>query len=156
MVFANEVSFEKHIREIIALNITAKNPEVYALNYKTVGDIVICRDGIVPALYFLEIKYYQMSKGRLGFGNRAGEGIQPEILVRKPAYFESNLRWLIGSDTHGLDSYWLVKSNELRNYIAGGNIERKQNNIQEAIFRQTASLDQDGLIGELEKWLLLI
>ena len=51
--FANESEFEKHLRKIIKSRITSKNPNVYALRHKTVGDIVIVRDGASPAMFFL-------------------------------------------------------------------------------------------------------
>ena len=130
MNFTNESEFEKHLRKIIKSRITSKNPNVYALRHKTVGDIVIVRDGVSPAMFFLEVKYYQSSKGRIGFGDSSGGGIQPEILKKRPAYLESNLRWVFGSDEHGSDRYWLVTSDEVREFVSGQTIGKKQNNIQ--------------------------
>jgi len=75
MKHENEAAFEKHLRELISSEITRQIPAIYALDNRTVGDIVICRDGARPAIFFLEVKYFQRSKARLGFGNSRGEGI---------------------------------------------------------------------------------
>ena len=155
MIFANESDFENHLREIVDSRITSENPGVYALEYKTIGDIVIMRDDPSPAIFFLEIKYYQQAKGRLGIGASSGAGIQPEILNRRPVYLESHLRWVLGSDTHNGDGYWLVTSEKIRQFVAGGCIGKKQNNIQERLFRECTSLDENQLVEQLKRWLLV-
>jgi len=66
---------------------------------------------------------------------------------------ESNLKWLLGSDTHDEYAYWLVSSDTLREYVAGGSIGEKQNNIQEALFRNEPKLTKDILVAQLENWL---
>ena len=97
MAFANELEFEAHLRCIVESRITSENPGIFALQYKTAGDIVIVRDEGVPTLFFLDVKYFRLSKGRIGFGNRYGEGLQPEILMKRPMYLEKHFRWLSGA-----------------------------------------------------------
>ena len=155
MIFTSELAFEDHLREIIDSRITSKNRSVYALRYKTIGDIVIVRDSAFPAMFFLEVKYYQSSKGRVGFGTSSGGGVQPEILLRRPAYLESHLRWVIGSDTHKGSGYWLVTSDVIRQYVSGGSIGKKQNNIQEGLFRSHPSINENQLVEQLKEWLLV-
>lgn len=155
MSFDNESAFEDHLRGIIDSRITSKNPGIYALKYKTIGDIVIMRDDPSPAIFFLEVKYYQKAKGRLGIGTSSGKGVQPEILKRHHAYLESHLRWVIGSDTHNGDGYWLVTSEMIRQFVSGGCIGEKQNNIQERLFRKCASINENQLVEQLKRWLLI-
>ena len=155
MTCPNERAFEDHLREIIASRITSEIPSVYALEHKTVGDIVIIRDGTSPAMFFLEVKYFQLSKGRLGVGTGSGGGIQPEMLKRRPAYLETNLRWVLASDSHSGNGYWLATSDVICQYVAGGAIGDKQNNIQERLFRQHPSIDRSQLTHELKRWLLV-
>ena len=154
MTFAKESDFEKHLREIVYSRITSENPDVYALESKTIDDIVIMRDDPSPAIFFLEVKYYQRANGRLGIGEGSGAGIQPEILKRRPAYLESHLRWVIGSDAHNSDRYWLVTSEKICQFVAGGCIGKKQNNIQKRLFRECASIDENQLVEQLKRWLL--
>jgi hypothetical protein len=154
MIYADEKAFEVKLRRLIAETVCKNSPQVAVLDYKTVGDIIIARDGDSPALFFLEAKYYQQKNGRIGFGNGVGEGIQPEILKRRPAYLENHLRWVLGSDSHGDGSFWLVSSEMLRNYVAGGVVGVKQNNIKEALFREVPSLIEEALVRELEVWLV--
>ena len=154
MTFAKESDFEKHLREIVYSRITSENPDVYALESKTIDDIVIMRDDPSTAIFFLEVKYYQRANGRLGIGEGSGAGIQPEILKRRPAYLESHLRWVIGSDTHNSDRYWLVTSEKICQFVAGGCIGKKQNNIQKRLFRECASIDENQLVEQLKRWLL--
>lgn len=154
MAFVNEADYEAHIRGLITSHITDRDPDIFALQYKTVGDIVLCREGNSPAIFFIEIKYFQLEKGRLGFGNGTGAGIQPEMLIKKPAYLESHLRWLLGSDAHEGAGHWFVTSEKIRKYVAGGSIGKKQNNIQEALFREVPSLSEDQVVVEIYNWML--
>ena len=155
MVFANESAFEDHLRRLIDSHITSENPSVYALCHKTIGDIVVVRDGTSPAVFFVEVKYHQPSKSRVGIGTSYGAGIQPEILLKRPVYFETHLRWIIGSYTCRNNQFWFVTSDTLSRFISGGSIGKKQNNIQLRLFRDCPSIDEDQLVGQLRSWLLL-
>ena len=155
MSFTNELAFEDHLREIIDSRITSENPGIYALKCKTIGDIVIMRDDPSPAIFFLEVKYYQKVNNRLGIGTSSGEGVQPEILKKRPAYLESHLRWVIGSDTHRDDEYWLATSEMIRQFVSGGCIGKKQNNIKKKLFRKCPSINENELVEQLKGWLLI-
>jgi hypothetical protein len=95
MKFKSERDLENYLRYLIATKITAEHPHVYALESKKAVDIVICRDGQRPAVFFLEAKLYRRGHGRLGIGTGRGIGYQPEIVARHPDYFEVHLRWVI-------------------------------------------------------------
>ena len=98
-MFKNEKSLEKRIRELINEHV-ARESEILVLEYKTISDIIICRQGHSPGIFFIEVKHYKQYE-RIGIGNQKGEGIQPEILKKRPEYLESNLRWLIGQFHEG-------------------------------------------------------
>src|SRR5688572_1362357 len=98
--FASEAEVERYIRSLIQEHITRLSPELYALRNKKAVDILICREGDQPALFFIEVKYHQLAHGRLGFGGKEGGGFQPEIVKGAPRYFEENLRWVLASDRH--------------------------------------------------------
>lgn len=154
MTFANESAFEEHLRRIIGSRITYENPTVYALRNRTVGDIVIMRDDTPPAVFFLEVKYYQASKGRLGFGTGSGGGIQLEILIRRPAYLETHFRWAIANDSQ-CGRTWFVTSDVVCQFVAGRKIGMKHNNIQKRLFREHPSIDETQLVSELKRWLFV-
>jgi len=153
MKFKNETEFENYIRQLIADRITAKHAHVYALDNKKAVDILICRDApLRPALYFLEVKYHKKSHGRLGFGSRGGGGFQPEIVSRKPEYFETNLRWVIGSEEQ--NDFLFVSSDVVRQFISGGEVGDKFNNIQTRIFTEASGCGEEQFVEELTNWVL--
>lgn len=151
-MFRNESEYEKYIRRLIDLHVTAVDPRVYALKNKKAVDILICRDAPEPELFFIEVKFHQEKHGRLGFGSRAGDGFQPEIVSRKPAYFERNLRWVLGCDEHP-GKILFTTSEVIRQYLSGGAIGKKFNNIQKMIFREEVLLDEQQFVRELTGWL---
>jgi hypothetical protein len=151
MTFANEKQFEEYIRELIRKYITSKNKHIFALTNKKAVDIVICKNSPTPHLYFIEIKYYVNSHGRLGFGGGKGVGLQPEILSKRPQYFENNLRWILSTKEN--DKIYFLTNDILLKYIAGGVIGPKHNNIQSRLFREEKGLSEKAFIRELRKWL---
>ena len=153
MNFANEAAFEAYIRNLIDSEITAKNNSIYVLENKKAVDILICKDAPEPDLFFIEVKYHKNSHGRLGFGSSSGGGFQPEIVSRKPAYFEANLRWAIASEAHPENGIIFVSSEVIRNYVSGGEVGKKFNNIQARIFREVKGLNEKDFVLELSKWL---
>lgn len=153
MRFQNEAQLEGYIRKLITNRITKTNKNIYALKNKNAVDIIICRDGNDPALFFIEAKYHQKSHGRLGFGSRAGSGFQPEIVSRKPKYFENNLRWIIASEEYPDAGILFVDSEVIREYVSGGVVSQKFNNIQKRIFSEISGLEEKQLVSELTKWL---
>lgn len=148
----SEKQFEREIRAIIRSKISSKHSEIFSLDSKKAVDILICRDGSAPALFFLEVKFHKARHGRLGFGGRGGVGFQPELLQRKPAYFERNMRWIIGSDSHP-NQFLLLKNETIRDYVAGKEIGQKFNNIQKRVFTEETWLSKDQLASKLEQWL---
>lgn len=154
MKINNERQFEAYIRRLISTNITSRNPKIYVLKNKKAVDIVICRDGRKPALFFIEVKFYDPKHGRLGFGGQNGGGFQPEIVERKPRYFEHNLRWVLASKVDQPGKLIFAPTSTIRKYIAGGSLGKKHNNIQKRIFQEQKWLGTDEFVAGLRSWLL--
>jgi hypothetical protein len=152
MPFASESQFEAYIRQLIHDHITSGNKDIFALTNKKAVDIVICKNGPVPHLYFIEAKFHIHAHGRLGFGSKKGIGFQPEILSKRPHYFENNLRWVIG--TENSDKIYFLSNETLTKYISGGAIGEKFNNIQKRMFREQEGLTEAAFIDALRKWIV--
>jgi hypothetical protein len=150
--FKNEKDLETYMRKLIKERITAHNPRIYALENKKAVDILICRDGDSPAIFFLEVKYYNKNHGRLGFGGSSGRGFQPEILNKKPFYFEKQMRWVLGSNSLA-GSVIIAESKTIRDYIVGKSIGTKFNNIRPDVFKKEKVLNEDQLAKALTEWL---
>jgi len=153
MQFNSEKDFESHLRELIRKNILPLNSELIMLDSKKAVDILLCLNGKKPALYFLELKYAQQHHGRCGTGQSKGGGFQPEILRRKPVYFETNMRWILGIDS--VDGYWFLPNSVVCNHLSGGSIGTKFNNIAKRLFAQVPSVSEEALIEGLKQWLEL-
>lgn len=152
MPFENEKLFEEHIRQLISKHILPKDKELIMFQNKKAVDVLLCRNGKKPALYFIEIKYHKRSHGRLSTGHSKGGGFQPEILSRLPVYFEKNMRWVLGVED--MDGYFLLQNSQLVKHIAGGVIGKKYNNIQMKLFKEELSLNEKQFITALKDWLL--
>lgn len=148
----SEIQFENYIRIEILEDIVFDNPTLKLFNFKKAVDILIARNGEIPKLFFVEIKYHKMKHGRLGFGHAKGGGFQPEVLKTKTDYFEKNMKWILG--TEDSESYWFVDNETLRNYISGSEIGQKFNNIQKKIFKDIEPKSKEQLIIDLKNWLL--
>ena len=142
-----ENHFEVRIRDIINTDIISVSNNFIMLNNQKGNDILICRNGENPALFFIEVKYYNKSHGRLGIGHGNGAGFQPEILQKKVNYFEKNTRWILGNIDD--EFYYIATNDEIRNYLSGGIIDYKQNNIQTKIFSEVKKLKRNELVNEL-------
>ena len=153
MTYQNESEFEAHIRALINERITKATPFIYTLKNKKAVDILICKDSSPPELFFIEVKYHQKNHGRLGFGSRNGGGFQPEIMSTKPAYFESNLRWVLASNEHEPDKVLFLTSEIVRGYLAGSEVAEKFNNFQKRIFREDISQSYLGITPTSEQQL---
>ena len=151
-IINDESSFESNIRELIDLHIARQCREIIMLENKTIGDIVICREGNLPAVFFIEVKFYKQYE-RIGIGGRKGKGIQPEILKKRPKYLESNLRWLFGQSINGEVKYWLMPSETVCSYLSGGCIGVKQNNIRDALLKDNPGINEEEIVDELRSWL---
>lgn len=152
MHFENEKLFEEHIRQLIRKYILPKDKKLIMFDNKKAVDILLCRNGKKPALYFLEIKYHKRIHGRLSTGHSKGGGFQPEILSRLPVYFEKNMRWVLGVED--MEGYFLLQNSQLVKHIAGGVIGKKYNNIQMKLFKEELSLSEKQFITALKEWLL--
>src|SRR5258706_1931722 len=138
MLFESEKSFETYIRELIKNYILPKDKDLELFNNKKAVDVLLCRNGEKPALFFLEIKYHKRTHGRLSTGHGNGVGFQPEILSKLPSYFETNMRWILGVED--IEGYYFLKNSDLLKYIAGGKIGAKYNNIQTKLFEEESPL----------------
>lgn len=153
MTFQTEQELEAHLRHIVASEITAQYPYIYALQSKKAVDIVICRDGEHPAIFFVEVKLFKAEHGRLGIGTGGGGGYQPEIVARDPVCFRDQLRWVIVDGRKAMPSFLFISTSTVRQYLSGGRIGEKFNNIQVKIFSEVPALDESALTLELLKWL---
>lgn len=152
-MFNSETEFEVYLRELIQSKICSNSPDLQLFKNKKAVDILICRNGKNPKLFFIEVKFHKKSHGRMGFGGTRGSGFQPEIVETKPDYFEDNLRWILGSEDDNKTNMQLVSSNVIRQYLSGGKVGVKHNNIQKKIFNEMQGFDEDGLVIELKAWL---
>ncbi len=153
MTYESERKFEAYIRHLIQEHVTKLDRRIYALRNKKAVDIIVCRDTPQPQLFFIEVKYHKSNHGRLGFGGGKGGGFQPEIVSQKPAYFETNLRWALASEVHEPEKVLFLSSEILRQYLSGGKVGEKFNNIQAKVFREQPSLSEQQFIRELRLWL---
>jgi hypothetical protein len=153
VAYKSERELEARIRSLILEHITTRNPTVYTLKNKKAVDILICQDGPKPELFFIEVKYHQTKHGRLGFGGSKGGGFQPEIVSRKPAYFEKNLRWVLACEEHEANEVLFLTSEIVREYLAGGVVAEKFNNFQKKIFKEQAWLNEQQFVEQLQLWL---
>jgi hypothetical protein len=147
----SELDFENHIRQIIQTEILTSNTNLILLTNKKAVDIIICRNNIKPTLFFIEIKYHKNKHGRLGVGHKNGGGFQPEILNKRPDFFETNLKWIISSEDN--DSYFLIDSYNIVNYIQGGQVGEKFNGIQKRLFKNEIGINKQQLIDNLKTWM---
>ena len=145
-----EIDFEKRIREIIDADIISQNRDLIVLDMQKTTDILICRNGDAPQVFYLEIKYYNKSHGRLGFGHEGGRGFQPEVLRKRPDFFQKQMRWVLGSEDS--EKYFFVDNNTILQYVSGGEIDYKHNNIQTKIFNEVEGLTKAELCVELANW----
>ena len=148
-----EIDFENHIRKIIKDKIICKKNDYTLLDSKDVTDLIICRNTNTPKIFFIEVKYYSPTKriGGVGFGDGEGKGFQPEILTKRPKYFENNLIWVFGQNDD--DNYYILSNNDCLKYIMGEKICAKQNNFQRKLFDDIKPLNENDFLKWIENWL---
>ena len=146
-----ELEFENRIKDILSNEVKSQLNNFILLDFKKATDIMLCRNGDNPQIYFIEIKYYNTGHGRLGFGHANGKGFQPEILRKNPSFFQKQMRWILGSIEK--ESYYILDNATISQYISGGQIDFKQNNFQTRLFNEIPGLNKAELIDELLKWL---
>ncbi|MBI1182716.1 hypothetical protein GC194_00485 [bacterium] len=151
MTFANESDFEAYLRGEIIKPIITSHKEYYLMESKKAVDILICKNGSNPSLYFIEVKYHKKLHGRLGIGQRKGVGFQPEILSSKPTYFQNNLRWVMGSESH--NGFLWLHNDEITEYLNAGMVGGKYNGVRKKIFNEKPLLNTAQLESNLRSWL---
>lgn len=149
-MFKSEIQFENSIRDIISSELTSNYKSIYALKSKDVFDIIICND-IKGEIYFIETKFYTKKKGRIGFGDKNGEGFQVEILEKKPKYFRDKLIWIFGTEDD--DKYYLVTNKNITKYFNEINNQTKQNNFKKKVFSEENRFNKQKLSKYLIKWI---
>jgi len=147
----SEKEFEHRIRDIIRNDIISVNPELIVLDNQKTTDILLCKNGVNPNIFFIEIKYYDPSHGRLGFGHANGRGFQPEVLRKKPDFFMKNMKWVLGSKES--EEYFFVDNETILKYVSGGHIDYKHNNIQTKIFNEISGLKVKEFREQLINWI---
>jgi hypothetical protein len=154
MAVNKEIDFENNIRKIINNKIICSKNYFSLLDCKNVADIIICRNTNIPKIFFIEVKHYSPTKriGGVGFGDGKGNGFQPEILTKRPIYFENNLIWVFGQSND--DNYYILNNEDCLKYIMGGEIGDKQNNFQQKLFDEIKSLNENEFLKWIEDWLL--
>jgi hypothetical protein len=149
-MFNSEAEFEIHIRKIILEKISNINSQIVLLQNKDVVDIIVCKNSNPPHLFFIEAKFHSFKNGRIGFGNGKGGGFQPEILLKRPKYFDENMKWIFAKEND--DKFYIGGNSEVSNYFCGGKIEIKFNNFQKKIFKHLTSFNEEELIEYLINW----
>ena len=143
----SEPEFETHIRSIIQYEIINKYSEFVLLDNKKAVDIMFARNSNPPKIYFLELKYLKKDD-RTGIGQTKGRGFQPEILSKKIDYFEVNLRWIIGNENS--EECLFLSNQEVRKYLMGKGIKKKQNNLKKSVFKSEQTLNDKSLINAIK------
>jgi hypothetical protein len=141
-----EIIVENNIRKIIS-SIIGSSDDFTLLESKDVVDIIICRNARPQKLFFIEVKHYAGSNGRINFGNDKGKGFQPEILEKELDYFEKNLIWVFQNESDS--NYYILTNKDCRKYYSGGFKGIKQNNFQRKLFDEIPPKNKT----EFKKWI---
>lgn len=151
--FNSEKKFEQYLAMLIKRDISKAHPNIYALNAKKAVDLVICKNGKHPKLFFLEVKYFNKNKNHsmVGFGGAKGTGFQPAVLKQQPDYFKKHLMWVMGSALH--DGIYFLDMCAVMKHLSGSSIGKKQNGFRRSIFDNEESLDELQFIAKLKQWL---
>jgi len=151
----SELVVENEIRKLISEKVIPlcydNSVAIEMMEKKTVSDIVIFRNTPVPRMFLIEVKSYKSTNGRIGFGGK-GEGIQPEILIKRPKYLEEHMRWVFCQEND--DFYYVLTNDECCEYIAGDRIGLdKQNNFRLSLFKNIKPLSESEFIEYVFEWL---
>jgi hypothetical protein len=147
-----EIDFEKIVFKILK-EIAFKRKDIVLLSNKKFSDITICKNGKKPELYFIEVKFYKAASGRIHIGGRGGSGIQPEIIEKQPDYFMKQMRWVIGDENYRKDGVVFCDTKTIINYVSGGIIDKKHNNIKLDILKKESKYFLYELKDILETWI---
>jgi len=148
--FSNEAEMEEHICSLIKNEILPSRKDLVMFENKKVADVIVCKNGKNPKIFFLELKNYKRTHGRLGFGSGIGKGFQPEIVKDNPDYFEKNLRWILSDSRNESPKYLITQTSTIKKYLAGKTIGPKFNNIRLEIFGKEPMIDEKELVKKLK------
>ena len=152
-MIVKEIESEKDLEIRIRNKLTSlfSDSDFILLENKDVVDIVILNDK-TQKLFFIELKFFKKSHLRLGTGSEYGKGFQIEILERKFAYFESNLRWILATEE---DDYYRFCTNEQIRKNICNDLGKKYNSISKKLFEsdEITKLTEGELIKEINHWL---
>jgi len=140
----SETEYEQLIRQLLTEDVLRGNNDLVLFTSKKAVDILICRNGAIPKAHFIEVKYHKNNHGRLGFGQGKGGGFQPEILLKRPHFFENNLRWILGSEDS--EAFFFFDNASLIPFLQGGQVGNKFNGIQKRLFQEVP-----GLVGGVKR-----
>jgi hypothetical protein len=153
--FNNERELRDWLLNEVRNEISGERLSFQVLESKNVNDIVICKESEPPALALIEVKLYKGSSGRIGIGQgkegKKGKGFQPEILTKRPVYFDRYLRWVICNEN---GKCVFANNKVVIKHAAGGKVAQgKQNNISTNIFNKEKTIDISKIADELIAWL---
>lgn len=151
MTFELESKLEEFLRAMLKSRLQGL-PNFQILENKKVADIILCREAPNPAAFFLEVKLFTPKKHRIGVGIGSGEGFQPELLNKRPKFFEAYLRWVLCDGTLGERQFVFAANSTVVKYLTGGSIGQKHNNIRPSIFQSEPLLAAPALLDEIERW----
>ena len=154
MDFVNEEEMHPYlVNSLFEPIIEDKND--YCLIGKKITDVVLCKNGNDPKLFFFELKCFSRRNNRLNIGNGRGKGNQIEILTKRPDYFEINLRWILANPTINESEkiYLFLTNQEILENISGGSIGNKHNNIRLSIFDQYTLYNINQLRDQIETFI---
>ena len=77
--------------------------------------------------------------------------MQPEILLKRPNYFEEYMRWVFRHESD--DNYYILTNKDCCNYIAGDKIGKKQNNFKQKLFNDITPLSEDEFVNYVSYWI---
>lgn len=147
MKFHSEADMREHLKNKLKEKLPGDKFTV--LESKNVDDIVICRQGMNSAIFFLELKLY--TGERIGIGDSQGQGFQPEVVKKQPDYLSRHLAWILCDGRSEEPRYLFTDTATISKNIMGGKIGIKYNNIQHAIMKD-ANLSESNLIEKIREF----
>jgi len=146
-----EKNMENHLRNLIKDKVLSNVKNFYMLDSKDITDIICCKNGDMPLLYFLELKHYSSTNGRIGFGSSGKKTFQVEILKERPSYFEKYLRWIFCDEN--FSNYYILDNEACQKYIMGDSVSYdKQNNFRLTLFKKERKFSEQELCDYLINW----
>jgi len=151
--FSGESAFEAHVRTLLEVDVAPRVPGLKILGAKKGVDIFLFKDCPIPAIYFIEVKYFNLGKNHsmVSLGTGDGAGFQAATLLQRPAYLEKNLRWVLGTADN--DNYYFLSTAEALTHVSGGSVGPKQNGFRRSVFSKVAGLPKGAFVEELVRWL---